>query len=215
MLTGIITVLLALALQPSGAIVLDRIAVVVGKRAIKSSDIDRDLRVTAFLNRGPVDTSGDSKHKAAERLIDQQIIRQEIATGDYPRASDSDAAGLLGQIRTTRFAGSDVRLKAELTRYGLTETQLQDQLLWQLTVLRFIGERFRPGVQVPDEDVRKYYDEHLAGLKRQYPKDNSYDALEAQIRQSLEGEITNKQFEAWLDQAHKRIWIEFHQGGMQ
>jgi peptidyl-prolyl cis-trans isomerase SurA len=215
MLTGIMTVLYLLALQPSGAIVLDRIAVVVGKRAIKSSDIDRDLRVTAFLNRAPVETSADSKHKAAERLIDQQIIRQEIATGDYPRASDSDAAGLLGQIRTTRFAGSDVRLKAELTRYGLSETQLQDQLLWQLTVLRFINERFRPGAQVSDDDVRKYYDGHLAALKREYASDSSFETLEPKIRETMEGELTNKQFETWLTDSRNQIRIDYHQEALK
>jgi peptidyl-prolyl cis-trans isomerase SurA len=215
MLTGIFTVLFVLALQSPAAIVLDRIAAVVGKRAIKSSDIDRDLRVTAFLNRVPVDSSGDSKHKAAERLIDQQIIRLEIATGDYPRASDSEAAGLLGQIRTTRFAGSDVRLKAELTRYGLIETQLQDQLLWQLTVLRFINERFRPGAQVSDDDVKKYYDGHLAELKREYVRDNSFETLEPKIRETLEGELTNKQFETWLNDSRKQIRIDYYQEALK
>jgi hypothetical protein len=34
----------------AGAVVIDRIAVIVGKHAIKSSNIGRDLRVTQFLN---------------------------------------------------------------------------------------------------------------------------------------------------------------------
>lgn len=186
-----------------------------GKRAIKSSDIDRDLRPTAFLNRAPLDFPAEAKRKAAERLIDQQIIRQEIATGDYPRASDQDAASLLEKIRADRFAGSDARMRAELARYGLTEAQLQDQLLWQLTVLHFINERFRPGVQVSDADIRKYYDEHLPALKRQYPRDNSFETLEPRIRELVEGEQTNKQFEEWLDGTRKGIQIDYHQEALK
>ena len=215
MFYGIIAVLSWFAFDGASAVVIDRIAVVVGKLAIKTSDIDRDLRLTAFLNRAPLVESADAKKKAADRLVDQQIIRQQIATGDYPRAADSDAAALLQQLRTDRFGGSDTRLRAELSRYGLTEAQLQEHLLWQLTVLRFIDERFRPGVQVSDDEVRKYYDQHLADLKRQYPKDFTFPALEPAIRQSLEGEQTNKQFEEWLDTAHQNIWIEYHPGALR
>jgi hypothetical protein len=215
MLTAMISVLIFLAFDTPGAVVLDRTAVVVGRRVIKSSDIDRELRVTAFLNHQPLVENAATKKEAADRLIDQQIIRQEIATGEYARATDSEAAALLNQIRTDRFGGADTRMRAELSRYGLTEAQLQAQLLWQLTVLRFINERFLPGVLVSDDDVRKYYDAHLADLKRQYPADNSFATLEPKIRESLEGEQTNKQFVNWLEEARSRVWIEFHQEAMK
>jgi hypothetical protein len=215
MLTAIIAVLSFLAFDTSGIVVLDRIAVVVGRRVIKSSDIDRDLRLTAFLNHEPLVVNAATKKEAADRLIDQQIIRQEIATGEYPRATDSDAAALLNQIRSSRFGSSDTRMRAELSRYGLTEDQLQSQLLWQLTVLRFINERFLPGVMVSDDDVHKYYDQHLAELKRQYPGDSTFATLEPKIRDMLDGDQTNKQFEAWLEESRSRTWIEFHQEAMK
>src|SRR3569833_649743 len=87
----LISMLLA-SLLP-GAVVLDRVAVVVGKRAIKLSDIERDIRVTAFLTHATVDTSAAARCKSAERLVDQTVIRDEIATGDYERATDADAVG--------------------------------------------------------------------------------------------------------------------------
>ena len=216
MLTAIITVVcLVKGFAAFDTVVLDRIAIVVGKRVIKTSDIDRDLRVTAFLNRSPLNLGPDARKKGAERLIDQQIIRQVIARGDYARASDKDAASLLNGIRKDRFAASDARLRAELHRYGLTEEELQAQLLWQLTVLRFINERFRPGIMISDDDVRKYYDEHLSDLKRQYPQDYRYQTLASKIRESLEGEQTNQQFERWLDTARKSTEIEYHQEALR
>ncbi len=211
MLTGILMLVCLMAFDGAGTVVLDRVAIAVGRRAIKASDIERDLRLTAFLNGAALTINAGAKRGAAERLIDQQLIRNEIATGQYPRASESDAKALLEQIRTSRFGGSDARLKAALTRYGITEGQLQDQLSWQLTVLRFIDNRFRPGVNVSDEDLHKYYDKNLAELKRQNPRENSFEELEPQMRETLEGEQTNKQFEEWLAAERKTARIEYHQ----
>jgi peptidyl-prolyl cis-trans isomerase SurA len=211
MLIAIISALSLLAFDAPGGTVIDRIAIVVGKRAIKASDIDRDIRLTAFLNREPLAFDANTRKQASDRLIDQQIIRKEVATGEYPRASDADAAAMLNQIRASRFGGSEARLSAELNRYGISPSELQEHLLWQLTVLRFIDERFRPGVQVTDEEIRKYYDDHLAALRRQYPKDSSFESLEPKIRDLLEGQEINKQFGAWLDDARGRTFIEFHE----
>jgi hypothetical protein len=209
---GSIALLLGVTYLVQGPVVIDRIAVIAGKHVIKTSDIERDLRVTAFLNREPLAITPDRKRKAADRLVDQAIIRDEIATGEYHRASDSDAKTMLDQIRRDRFGGSEARLSQAIEQYGLTESQLREYLLWQLTVLRFIDERFRPGVLIDDEDVRKYYEQHLNELKRKYPTDNSFAALEPKIRNLLEGERINQEFEAWLDGARKRLRIEYIQG---
>jgi hypothetical protein len=106
-------------------------------------------------------------------------------------------------------------LRAALNAYGITEDQLRAHLLWQLTVIRFIDQRFRPGVLVSDEEVRAYYDQHLADLKRQYPGNNSFEALAPKIRASLEGERINKSFAEWLDQARKRTRIEYREAAFQ
>jgi peptidyl-prolyl cis-trans isomerase SurA len=198
-----------------GAVVIDRIAIVVGKHVIKSSDIERDLRITEFLNREPLAINQDTKRKAGERLIDQTIIRDEIASGGYQRATDTDAAAMLAQVRQSRYGGSEARLRQALAPYGIAEGELQTQLLWQLTVLKFIDERFRPGVMVTDEEIRDYYNMHLAELKRQNPQNNSLEALQDKIQALLEGERINQQFEMWLDDARKRERIEYRQAAFQ
>ena len=199
----------------SSTVVIDRIAVVVGKQVVKLSDIDRDLRDTTFLNREPLVINKETKRKAAERLIDQAVIRDEIASGGYQRATDADAMAMLAQIPQNRYGGSETRFQQALKQYGITEDELRAQLLWQLTVLRFIDERFRPGVQVTDEEMREYYDQHLAELKREYPKANSFDALKPKIQNSIEGERINQQFEMWLDNARKRSRIEYREAAFQ
>src|ERR1700683_3113252 len=83
-------VLFLLLASSQSPVVIDRIAAIVGKHAIKTSDIVEDLRVTEFLNRPPRDHTPAAKRKSAERLIDQEIIRQEIVTGGYRRPSEAE-----------------------------------------------------------------------------------------------------------------------------
>lgn len=205
----LISMLLALALP--GAVVLDRVAVIVGKRAIKLSDIEKDIRVTAFLNRAALDTSPAVRCKSAERLVDQSVIRDEIATGDYERATDEEAAGLLNNLRRDRFGGSEARLRQELTKYGVTQDQVTEAMRWQLTVLRFIEERFRPAVLIQDDAVKTYYDQHLDDLRKQNPKDSSYDTLEPKIREQLASAEVDKQFDAWLAEKRQDDRVTFQQ----
>jgi hypothetical protein len=88
---------------------------------------------------------------------------------------------------------------------------LRAQLLWQLTVLRFIDQRFRPAVIVTDEELQAYYNQHLADLRRQYPQDNSFEALTPKIRSLLEGERINESFNQWLEESRKRHRIDYRQ----
>jgi len=200
---------IAISSAATGAVVIDRIAAVVGKHAIKVSDVDRDLRVTDFLNGQPLVESADAKRKSADRLIDQQIIRDELSTGGYQRATDADANAMLDQIRQNRYGGSEPRLRQALTRYGLNEDALREQLVWQLTVLKFIDERFRAGVLVTDEEVRGYYDQHPDLRKA------SFESVAPKIRSTLQGEQVNKQFEDWLTEARKQARVEFRQAAFE
>lgn len=207
--------LLMMAGVSSAVVVLDRLAVIVGKHVVKTSDIDWDLRVTAFLNRQPLDFSPAAKRQSAERLIDQEIIRQDIVTGNYKRPPDSDATALENNLRSDRFGGSDSAMRETLRRYGITEDQLRAQLLWQLTVLRFIDQRFRPAVIVSDEEIHAYYDQHQAELRRQYPENSSFEAVEPKVRSLLEGQRINEAFNQWLEQARKRTRVEYRQEALQ
>jgi hypothetical protein len=198
-----------------GAVVMDRIAVIVGKSIIKSSDIERDLRLTEFLNREPVNLSVQARRQAAERLIDQQIIRVEISTGGYSRATDAEAEAILQGIARDRFDAAEARLNAELERYGLTQTELRQHLLWQLTVARFIQQRFVPGVNATDQDIQTYYDQHRADLQRENPHDYTLAALESKIRDLITGEGVNKNFEAWLASARQDTHIEYRPEAFQ
>ena len=202
--------LLAATVASAEFVTVDRVAIVVGGHAIKTSDIDRDMRATEFLNAQPLDLGTKAKQDAAQRLIDQQLIRSELNTGGYQRPNESEAAADLSQIRKDRFGGSDARLRRELEKYGLTEDELRARLLWQLTVLSFIDQRFRPGVLITDQDVRTYYDQHRSEFGSE-----SFDAAAAKIRQTVAEQQINQQFFAWLAERRKDVHVQFLQGALE
>jgi hypothetical protein len=211
MLRRLTWTLVALAGVASSAVVVDRIAVIVGNRVIKTSDIDRELRVSSFLNRQTLDESSANRRKTAERLIDQELVRQDILSGQYSQPTEQDVTNFLQQLKRDRFAGSDARFRSELAKYNLNEGQLRRHLLWQLTVLRFIDQRFRNSVLVTDEEIAAYYKEHRAELEKAYPGKNSQADLEPKIRETVTGERINQAFEEWLAETRRGIRIEYRQ----
>jgi hypothetical protein len=190
-------------------VVIDRVAVIVGNRVIKTSDIDRNVRVSQFMNGEPLNLSEAEKRKVADRLVVQELIWQEMKSGGYSQPTDQDVNAYLQQLVRDRFKGSEAQLRSALAKYGLTEDQLRKYLLWQLTVLRFIDQRFRPGVLVTDDDVRAYYEQHREELQKAYPQNNSIEALDAKIREIIVGERVNQAFEEWLEQTRARTRIEY------
>jgi hypothetical protein len=82
-------------------------------------------------------------------------------------------------------------------------------------VLRFIDERFRPGVLVTDEDISAYYKEHGAELRKAYPKDTTLEALEPKIREILIGQRVNQNFEEWLNQTRRRTRVAYRDAAFE
>jgi hypothetical protein len=126
------------------AATVDRLALVVGKTVFTQSEVDDEARLTELESGKPLDLSAARRKEAAERLVDQQLLRDEIqVTGFQPPASEADE--LLRRFRQDHFA-SMALFRAALARYGVTEGELKQRLAWEVTALRFTEWRFRaPG----------------------------------------------------------------------
>ena len=206
-----IAILLAAWLAATArAEILDRIAVSVGSRVITETDLGREIRITALLNNQKPDFSPAAKRQAAERMVDQTLVRSELEASRYlpPSAAETDAA--LAEEKA-RF-GDDAAYRRTLAEYGVSEDDLKARLTWQLTLLRFIDVRFRPGIQIGDQEIRKYFDEHLrAVLEQAHPGQTpSLDEQRAGIEQTLISQAADAQVEQWLKEAHSRTRIQYH-----
>jgi len=129
------------------ALVLDRIAVIVGSALLRPAISIKTCVAPRSSIGSQSATDPDNKRRSAERLIDQEIIRQEIINGGFRRPAESQAAAL-EPAHARSLCGSDARLRAEVMHYGLSEGDLREHLLWQLTVLSFIDQRFQAGAAV-------------------------------------------------------------------
>jgi len=196
--------------------VIDRVAVTLDNQAITQSEILLEIRLTAFLNGNSLDFSSESRKKAAERLIEQKLVRKEMQPAQYLEAGPAELESMLKEARSQRFHDAE-EYRTALENYGITEEDLKAHLLLQVTFLHFIDLRFRPGIHVTDDEIRKYFNQELPELQKKAGKDTTItlNDLRDKLEENLTGQHIDKQVDEWLAQARKRTRIEFHPEAFQ
>ena len=199
------------ALWARGEIV-DRVAVTVDKMVITESEIVNQMRIAAFLNAETFDPSPAAKREAATRLVEQVLIRREMEISRYATPKLSETEPIVDRIRQDRFPGGDGYSQA-LGQYGIREQELRENLLQQLTILRFVEYRFRPGIAVTDEEVSDYYERRLLPDWRRRSSEAPPDLEDAreQIEEILIGERVNQALDQWLRQAAQQARIQYRE----
>jgi|HubBroStandDraft_1064217.scaffolds.fasta_scaffold222754_2 hypothetical protein len=135
---------LAAMAQAAHGEILDRVAVTVGKDVITESEVVEEIRATDFLNQAPLDYGPAARRAAADRLVDQYLIRGEIRMEGFPQPQASAADQTLRQFRQAHFH-TLAQYQASLQKYGITDEELKQHLLWQVAALRFTQQRFGQG----------------------------------------------------------------------
>jgi hypothetical protein len=182
---------------------LDRIAVTVGRHVITESDIVVDLRISAFLDGQAPELSAAQKRKAADRLVDQYLVLEDVTTTRSSVPSAAEVAALIEPVRA-RFV-SESEYRAALERSGISENRLKAHLAAGLRMLRYTDLRFRPEVQIADRDLR----EAFAALAAKRPAGSPAPSFEAS-RGRLEELLTNQRILEALDQ-----WLAMTRAQMQ
>ncbi|MGA2725563.1 MAG: hypothetical protein ABSG79_24525 [Bryobacteraceae bacterium] len=208
--TGVL-VLAVLAVVARGEII-DRIAVSVGNRVIAESDLDREIRVAAFLNGVKPDFSPAGKRATAERMVEQVLIRRELETSRYPVPSAAEVAPVLAAFQKERFP-NDGEYQHALADYGITDQDVKDLLLWQRTLLLFIEVRFQSGVQVTGQDIQEYFDKVVKpSAEAAHPgQPIGLEDYRDRIEQTLTGQRADREMNTWLKEARNRTEIVFHE----
>jgi hypothetical protein len=185
----------ALLAAAAAAGVVDRVAVVVGTDVVTETEVLREVRLTQFQNGEPLELSPMARRAAAERLVDQILIRREMTIGGYRLPTDAEAAAMLRKFRQERFTSvSDFR--AALDRYGISEAELRERLREQLAAIRFTDTRFH------------------AGLPAAPPADGAERLAEGSAAQPESGTV-DQQMESWLREARSRVRVQFKKEAFQ
>jgi hypothetical protein len=208
--------LLAFWFTGSRADIIDRIAVTLDSQVITESEVLLEIRLTAFQNGAPPDFKPETKRQAAGRLIEQKLIRKEIEVGRYVQANSADVDPMLKQIEAQRFHSPE-EFRHALETYRVSVEDLKAHLLWQLALLRFIDVRFRPGIQITEQDIQQYFDQKLPELEKQAGPEKKIrlDDLRDKIQDALTDERVDQQLNDWLTETRKHMRIEFHPEAFQ
>jgi hypothetical protein len=116
----------------------------------------------------------------------------------------------------SRFAG-EAQFQQALAAAAITAEQLRNALDRQLTLLRFIELRFRPEVQVQEDEVKQYYETvFLPEIRKKGIKpEPDFEQVREQCEDALTEELVNKRVDVWLAEARARARITYSEAAFR
>lgn len=207
------TLALMAAAVAAGQVMVDRVAVSFGLDVITLSAIQRQARMSAYMEGKPVEDTPAARRAAAERLIDQALVRREMNLSRYTPIPMEEVRTRLEEFRE-KLGMTPEQFAQNLAKYGFTPDDFLQELYWQATVLRFIEFRFSPTVQVEEDEIRAYYEQTYAPRLRQMVPDKEpppVDEVRERILGILSSQKENVILEQWLGQARQQARIRYHE----
>ena len=150
---------------------------------------------------GPV--GADLLRQKLDVMIDERLIAQEAAripTADITQDEiDKKRTALIGGFK------SEAEFRQRAGSVGLTPQKIDDLLRQRILIERFVDFRFRSFVLATEQEIKRYYDEHLVPEVRkagQVPP--PLDQLRDKISEVLKQEKINTDIDRWLAAARQR-----------
>lgn len=194
--------LFVIAAAPVWAVVVDRVAIAAGNKVITESEVELRVRLSAFQNGTKPEMTLTARREAGSRLLDQKLVEREMEVGHYPQLSNEGRQQLLRDYAEQYFQSDAAAMGRALAIYGLTAQDLEEDLARQEDMLSFLSLRFRPAVQVSEQEIQTYYRTKTNG---QIP----LEEMRAQIEKVLTNERADQDLEAWIKDQRRRTRIEY------
>jgi hypothetical protein len=219
-----LTALFLLSSQPAhSGEVIDGIAATVNGVAILRSDVDEALRVEAFLEgRPPGPVTAAQQEAVLQRLIDQELLRQQMA-GAFAPPKPEELAERMRQVKCRVAPGTcaterpradvlpaqDQSWQAALSRYGLSEEALTGRMAAQMQLAAFLEWRLQLSAPVDAASIQAYYQEKLLPeLRRQGTlTEPPFAQVSPQIAEILRQQRMDQMLDSWLQELHRQSRI--------
>jgi hypothetical protein len=192
------------------AVVLDRIAAVVGDDVILESEI-RKLAGVGFLPR----ETGESDPAYRDRVLAARVVevlreRQLRKTGGIePRREEVESRLAALEARVVQERGEP--LDAILARAGATREELAVFVRRGMALESFVKERLSPAIKTTDAELRAYYEGPFReeALGRGLATLPPFEDVAEQIRDVVRERKLNAEIERWTEQlrAETRVLI--------
>jgi hypothetical protein len=184
--------------------IIERVVATVNNRPILQSDWDEEVRYEAFVNhRSLASVTADDRKAALDRLIDQELLRQQIKEDEAEgvlQPSSPNVEKRLQEIRK-QYAGAEKPAvwQADLQRYGLRAEDLARHVLLQARLERLIDVRLRPTIHISHSSIESYYQQQLLPeLRKAGVKDVPLVEVSPKIEELLTQRRMNELLAAWL-----------------
>jgi hypothetical protein len=204
-LTSVLVTMAALIPAAMSAETLDRIAVTVGGHVMSESEVIQYIRSAAFLDGKAPDLSGPNKRAAAAKLVDQYLVLEDAALTRAALPSAADVDPLVESVRA-RYA-TNAEYQNALKQAGITEAGLKAHFVAGLRMLRYTDVRFRPEVQISDEELRTLYN----SLPEQERAVRSLEQSRRELEQVIAGERVMRALDQWLEMTRHDIAITYRE----
>jgi peptidyl-prolyl cis-trans isomerase SurA len=181
--------------------VIDRIVATVNGRIILQSDLDEALSYEALLDgRSLSQFTEDDRRSVLDRLIDQELLREQMKAADFPHASPSEAAARVSEARKQYpEAASNEGWQSVLAKFHLTQKDLLTHVEQQIDLLRLIDSHLRPTVQIDSRTIEAYYrDQFIPQLRKSGAAEVPLANVTAKIRELLTERKVSELLVSWL-----------------
>jgi len=200
---ALVFVLSALSFLPrrADAEVIDRILATVNGHVILQSDWDEALCYEALVsNRKLAAFTEDDRRAVLDRLVDQELLREQMKSADFRHASDAEVADRVADARKQYpQAASEGPWTSLLAQYHLTEKDLVAHVRQQIDLMRLVDARLRPAVQIDSKSIEAYYREQFVPkLKQAGASEVPLAEVSANIRELLTEEKVSELLVSWL-----------------
>lgn len=200
----------ALTLGVVRADVVDRVVAAAGQQVVTLSAVRRQLRVEALVAHREPEYTAASLRRAAERLIEQALVLREMELSGYAAPPMAEAVTALEKFIAARKQTPE-QFHVDVTRLGFTDDEFRKEVLWRISVQRFVSFRFAPGVQISDEEIEKYYAEEFMKQAKAADANVKVPDLE-EVRERISVILTTRKTNLALDQwmAQTRESLKVH-----
>ncbi len=193
-------VLLHGAAHAGQRVTLDRVVAVANNDLILESDVDAEERfaaLQAFSEPKPF-----SRDQLIERLIDRDLILQQMNLQTEPPIADAQVDAQLATLRKTIPAcaayhcETDAGWEKFVADHGFTVEEVRKRWRVRMEVLRFIEERFRMGIRIDQTEIDAYYKNTMLPV---YEKDKAPPPAEATITDRIQEILLQQRVTSLLD----------------
>ncbi|HUA15684.1 MAG TPA: SurA N-terminal domain-containing protein [Verrucomicrobiae bacterium] len=208
-----LAILLTGGIAPSApAEIVDRIVATVNGHIILQSDWDEALSYEALLNgRVPSDFSEEERKQVLDRLIDQELLAEQVKSDASPHASEAEAEARIAEARKQYAdAATPQGWEAVLARFHLTQKDLVSHVQKEIDLMRLVDAHLRPEVQIDSKSIEAYYrDRFVPQLKQAGAGDVSLAEVSGKIRELLTEQRVNELLVSWLQSLRSEGSVSF------